>query len=1278
MASSSVHQVPLLAGNNFNNWKFRITTLLDKEKCKTALDEEHGESIRDFMVKDACARSIIIQGLDDKHLDIVKDSTTSREMMLALEAVFVRKSSFSKLHLWRKLIKLRFDLNSKLEDHFLAFDSVIRELKELGTNLDESDRVCHLLLTLPDEFSTVITALETVADAKMDFVKNRLLDEELKIVQKRQGDCQERSDEVVFKAAKSGCYSCGGNHFKAQCPRNRRHQDRRRFSRGSRQYRNVGSRNNDHFDRNMGRNNEYRRYETAHETEIAFIALHCPSSNSTINGRNKFLLDSGASSHLVMAELESYMTNIQSLDRNVVVHIANGERMVSSKKGVLRGFCQGRSISFEALIVQGLRHNLLSVGCLAKKGHRIVVDNQGMLVQGKDFTISCEYVNGLYLMEFSEFEVEHCNSASSLLDANVWHYRMGHLNKEGLRQLNLPSQIDVCPACIEGKSTRLPFHRQEKRTRTIGELIHSDLCGIITPPTYEGHRYFQVILDDFSHFVVVRLLKAKSEAEENIMDYIAEVERQHGVRVKRLRVDNGGEFSSNAFLKFARKKGLKIESTCPYSSSSSGKVERMNRTLMDMVRVKIADSGIPKKLWGEALKCSAYELNRSPSSALERGQTPSLIWNGQNNLSKLRIFGCRVWYSQLPRLSKLSPRSNPAVMVGYCGGGYRVWLPDSEKVIRARDVRFDENVKFYMNQRRVVVLPSTDADLPPSDVADLPPTDVAARSPTSSCSEKCVNKEEVSDETDLANAPQDTSRRKVKVPAKFNDFELYSAYCLLARGSDPVSYEEASESPEWSSAISRELESHERLETWTPSNLPTGETPIDTRWIFRTKEDGTKKARLVARGFQEPYEEGGEFAYAPVCRMSTVRLLVSVSVQNDWPIKQFDVPTAFLNGYLDHDVYIKRPKGVTCRESVLKLNRALYGLRSSPKCWNDRFNDAMLKIGFRRSAYDVCFYYRENVFLLLFVDDGIVTGRSKEIEDVMTNLKQEFSVKDLGLLSCFLGMKVVRDVNGLHITQPKITERLLSEFGMENCRGVSTPMEVGYYVEEAPVVEGVPYRSLVCALMYLAVTSRPDLSFSVSYLARYLDKPTQSTWTAAKRVLRFLQQTKNKGLHFRKNAPALYPRIDGFSDADWASDRQSRKSTSGFVAFHCGNPIAWSSRKQACVALSTMEAEYVSACSAAQELVNLRGLLSEFVGKRVIEIVLHVDNTSAINMIKTSENSKRGKHIDIRYHYIKDLFAQNVIAVEYVNTDSNIADLFTKSLARVKFNKFSSLAFNDE
>ncbi|CAB0018665.1 unnamed protein product, partial [Nesidiocoris tenuis] len=190
------------------------------------------------MVKDACARSIIIQGLDDKHLDIVEDSTTSREMILALEAVFVRKSSFSKLHLWRKLIKLRFDLNSKL---VLAFDSVIRELKELGTNLDESDRVCHLLVSLPDEFSTVITALETVADAKMNFVKNRLLDEELKIVQKRQGDCQERSDEVVFKAAKSGCYSCGGDLFKVQCPRNRRHQERRRFSRGSRQYRNIST-----------------------------------------------------------------------------------------------------------------------------------------------------------------------------------------------------------------------------------------------------------------------------------------------------------------------------------------------------------------------------------------------------------------------------------------------------------------------------------------------------------------------------------------------------------------------------------------------------------------------------------------------------------------------------------------------------------------------------------------------------------------------------------------------------------------------------------------------------------------------------------------------------------------------------------------------------------------------------------------------------------------------------------------------------------------------------
>lgn len=444
-----------------------------------------------------------------------------------------------------------------------------------------------------------------------------------------------------------------------------------------------------------------------------------------------------------------------------------------------------------------------------------------------------------------------------------------------------------------------------------------------------------------------------------------------------------------------------------------------------------------------------------------------------------------------------------------------------------------------------------------------------------------------------------------------DDYEIYVAYCLLSSSvQEPNTFIEASKSLEWMQAINNELEAHEKLQTWTSTELPKNQVAIDTRWIFKIKEDGTKKARLVAKGFQVPYEEGGEFSYAPVCRLPTIRILMSKAIQNDWKLRQIDVPTAFLNGLLDQDVYIKKPKGLKNSSKYFKLNRALYGLRSAPKCWNLKFNEVMSKLHFKRSDYDFCLYLKDNVYLVLFVDDALITGSDKQVKQLLKDLHTEFKVKVIDEVSSFLGMEISHNEQSLKVCQPKIIDRLLKEFGMEN-----------FHLDEDNLIENVPYRRLVCSLMYISLVTRPDIAYSVSYLSRYLDKPTTQAWNAAKRVLRYLRSTKHLGLRYMKRPNGL----EGMCDADWGGDRQTRKSVSGFVCFHAGNPIAWHSRKQNCVALSSMEAEYISAGSAAQELVNLKGILSEF-GECLTNVILNVDNLSAISMMKTYENSKRGKH----------------------------------------------------
>ncbi|KAG5871041.1 hypothetical protein JTB14_021188 [Gonioctena quinquepunctata] len=265
----------------------------------------------------------------------------------------------------------------------------------------------------------------------------------------------------------------------------------------------------------------------------------------------------------------------------------------------------------------------------------------------------------------------------------------------------------------------------------------------------------------------------------------------------------------------------------------------------------------------------------------------------------------------------------------------------------------------------------------------------------------------------------------------------------------------------------------------------------------------------------------------------------------------------------------------------------------------------------------------------------------------------------------FLGMEISKNEKDLKITQTRMITRLLEKFSMTETRKVATPMEVNFQVkEEEPIINNVPYRRIICSLMYLSLVSRPDISYSVAYLSRFLDKPRKSTWEAGKRILRYLNHTKEYGLQFKKEN---MQELMALCDADWGGDQETRKSVSGFVCFHAGNPIAWHSRKQTCVAQSSMEAEYISAGIASQELVNIKGILSEF--KVCESVVLKIDNVSAISLIKNFENSKRSKHIDIKYHFIKDLCLRKEIILQYIPTNENVSDMFTKPLNKEKFLK---------
>lgn len=1230
--------------------------LLEEKEMSEAIDEKGWDlNDKDSIAKDNKAKSLIVSCVSDCHIDILRKCKTAREMIVKLESVFERKSIFNKLYLRKKLLSLKCNSKKTMQEHFNDFDKIINDLEAAGCKIEESDKVCHLLLTLPKEYDTVITTIETMSNEKeidIEFVKSRLLDSELKFNDGKTTESNNSTNNDVENSFLT-CFRCNKQGHKAfQCDNNK--QARGRYTRPYR-----GQTRQNYRGRGRGRPSA----NLTEEKENLFVAFSTEANiiqNETDN-ELVFVVDSGATHHFIQQKYEKYMTEIENLDREICIKIANGDMLKATKKGILKTKYNERLLKIEGLIVPNLTHNLLSVNRLMERNYDVTFTKGQLKISKNGINFYGQKNGKLHVLNVSLDLTEQCHSAIN--DDNVWHKRLAHLNRKSLSMMKLPFSEKCCNECLKNKSTRLPFkpvlHRQSKQ---IGELIHSDVAGPMKQETKEGSRYFQTIIDDFSHFTQTYLLKNKSEAAQNLIDYVNELERERDLRVKRIRCDNGGEYSSNDLKKFCKKKGINIEYSLPYSPQMNGKSERMNRSLLDKARTILNESELPRHLWGQAVLTATYLLNRCPSKSINF-EIPAKIFDREFILTKLRVFGCKAWAIILPRRDKFSERAISGRMVGYAKNGYKIWDPKTDTVIVSRDVRFDETNNKYQDDTETTCEGNYYYDQRYETKEEY---DTKVKQDNEKDTENLNNIDEQEKTRERATEVKSRTGRAIKTPSYLNEYELHQAYCLL-NVEEPENYDGAMKTG-WKEAIENEIKALEKMNTFTETELPDNGEIIDAKWIFKVKENGQKKARLVARGYQIKKNEEFGKNYAPVARMSTVRTLLAEAVQKDWSIRQLDVPTAFLNGKLESEIYLKPPEGIKVSlNKVLKLNRGLYGLRESPKVWNQRFNEYMERKGFTRSKHDFCLYFSKeiSVILLIYVDDILITGVKDNIETIVQGLKEEFEVKDFGFPKTFLGMEIEKLENGIKIKQKRQINKMLEKFGMKECKGVTTPIVKGYQLDQSePVTTEVPYRQLIGALMFVATVSRPDICYATSYLSQYLDKPTQSLWTQAKRTLRYLKQTADVGLLYVKNEDVS---LHTYSDADWAGDSNDRKSMSGSVTLYCNKAVAWFSRKQNCIALSTVEAEYIAGATSACDLLYMKGLYQDISGPECeVKCVLLIDNKGAIQLSKSLENSKRTKHIDIKFHFLKDLTDKKEIDIEYVSTDCNLSDMMTKSLSNEK------------
>jgi transposase InsO family protein len=983
----------------------------------------------------------------------------------------------------------------------------------------------------------------------------------------------------------------------------------------------------------------------------------------------------------------------------------------------------------------------------------------------------------------------------------IWHRRLGHPSPTAMYRLvkecmakgvSIPDSLlkqcksRRCECCILGKQSHLPFPLSKTRTARPLEIVHADICGKMEQETNSGGRYFLSVMDDFSKYSEVVILKKKSEAKHALIEEMTRWENLTEQKVKYLRTDGGKEFTGKLVTDFCTSKGITHQVTPRHTPQSNGKIERLNRTFKEKVRCILIDSRIDVEWWGYALEYAAYLRNRLPASG--KGLTPyELFFNTQPDLSLVRVFGCKA-YVKLEKkdaaFTKLGPQCETGIFLGMEPGtkAYRVLIGTEIRVSRhvvfseekhksagtvvgpmpveheeydeVPDLTEDDYVWIAeVRREQPYIDPFMSAEYREARTGETHlleegTTDDEATGPATVPPRVFTNMPEDSDDEipELLSADEDsdsdndtdggddgdadysgTALRNQTDGAVLLDASDASQpaaatqavgatnrYPLRSKGpvraelvialnamaltvsSDmsevivPKSYAEAMRTDQkkyWDDAMTDEINSILSKETFTWVPRPLNTKVIPTRWVYAVKHDAMGniqrfKGRVVAKGFKQ--ELGIDFneTYAPVCDQNTRRVLFAIAAQRRLHMHQMDVKTAFLNGELTDLTYCEPPPGYSGeRGMVWKLHKALYGLKQAPRAWHECLVKALVAGDFVVTNADPGLFIKTTkaglIYLITYVDDIIVCGADlTEVQIVKKYLSGVFEVTDLGEVAHFLGNVVVRNSNSVRVSNPVKVKELLADYGIDNPRKVTTPMDPSFVVTEMsveagkiggsgkPLSEGNRYNELIGSLMYLANTTRPDLSLAVGLLSRFRSKPTTAHWSAGLRVLAYLFYTPDLGLEFCGDHD-----IVGYVDSAFADDKDACHSTMGYTFLLNGAAVSWASKKQRGIAHSTVEAEYCAFHLAACHALWLQLLLHEMIGRKG-SITIYCDSTGCISNLKNFMTSGHTKHIGVKYHAARQMVAKQQIVPVYVQTDENIADVFTKPLANTKFSKF--------
>ncbi|KAI5322684.1 hypothetical protein L3X38_031756 [Prunus dulcis] len=1312
-------RTPIFSGENYEFWRIKMVTIFKslglwslvekgipvsdskmKKKAEESSEEEVDAEMIVVLMKDAKALGIIQNAVSDQIFPRIANADSSQMAWSLLYSEYhggdqVRSVKLQNLR--REFEYMRMRENEPLTAYLTRLNELINQMKTFGEVLPNERLVQKVLISLSKIYDPICLVIENTKS-----LETIELQEVIAILKSQEQRFDMHNVDTAEKAFgsfsvntqgqnKNNAQSGSAKSQKSWKPNNKPWESRQKpqqagtgqISNGSHSVQQDGVKPQckvcskfhygecrykgqskcykcdrfGHWARDCTANKGGQKANNASQVEVKgnLFFANCAISEKSETG--EWYVDSGCSNHMtgkkeLLIDINSKVTGKVQMPTGELVSIAGMGTLVLDTNS-------GSKYIREVMYLPGLRENLLSVGQMDDHGYHLVFGSNMCSIYDssslENLVMKVEMrKNRCYPLSLPSNDCVALR-AGVVSSTWVWHKRMGHLHLKGLNQLkekgmvhglpHLETVDGVCDGCQLGKQHREWFPKDQAwRASTPLELIHMDLCGPMQNESLGGNKYFMLLIDDFTRMIWVYFLRYKSDALNCFRKFKSMVELQSGYKVKCIRSDRGGEFTSSEFNKLCEEVGIQRQFSMAYTPQQNGVVERKNRTVVEMAKAMLHEKELPYYLWAEAVHTAVYILNRCPTKAL-RDKTPFEAYSTRKpGVAHLKVFGsvCFVHKPEENR-QKLDAKSTREVFVGYatCEKGYRVFDPITRKLLLSRDVVFDEGTSWNwkeVSDNSVVMM--NFEEQPRNSQVDSFETPIGPQNSVFTAGNSAASYGESSKEGSRLEDTQTFDH----TPLKWRKLDDILAQCNLCT-MEPEKFEEAVKEESWLKAMKDELNMIEKNKTWELVDRPMEKPVIGVKWVFKTKLnlDGSvqkNKARLVAKGYsQKPGVDYNE-TFAPVARLDTIRTLIALAAEKGWQLYQLDVKSAFLNGILEEEVYVDQPEGFVVKGSeskVYKLHKALYGLKQAPRAWYSEIDGYFAECGFTKSQSEATLYVKargsENILIVsIYVDDIVYTGNDLEmLEDFKKDMKEKYEMTDLGLLHHFLGMGVIQTPTSIFIHQKKYATTLLSRFGLNECKPVSIPLVTSEKLSKddgSGLASEEHYRRIVGSLLYLTAT-RPDIMFAASLLARFMHCPTSKHLGTAKRVLRYVKGTLDYGLEYVKGKGAF---LIGYCDSDWSGSVDDSKSTSGYAFLFGSGVFAWASVKQNCVALSTAEAEYIT-----------------------------------IAITRNPVFHQKTKHIDRRYHFIKDALQEGTVDLIYCPTNEQLADIFTKALAKDRF-----------